>query len=52
MRLRLTFCDVGGRRFDESNPFHTRPEIMKNQSFLYQFGLKHRNEFFFLGTLD
>ena len=46
------FCfstlDPAGNKIGESNPFPTRSEIMKNhdQSFLYQFGLKHRNKYF------
>ena len=43
---------VGNEEAIESNPFHTQPEIIKYQSFLYQFGLKHKKEYFFLDNFD
>ena len=43
---------VGNKEAIESNPFHTQPEIIKYQSFLYQFGLKHKKEYFFLDNFD
>ena len=51
VNVRFLCVKVGVAILQNSDPRQVH-EIMKNQSFLYQFGVKHRNEYFFLGTFD